>query len=120
MRVRGMAEIYVRASPPRMLQRRSLVAALGAARETPQLVAGCFGAPSDHEWDQGHRRVVQALLAVDPGPAVATLKVPKGRTWPRRLSLGVRAAPTSQPPRHGSGIEMGGLAAHKGNVGRCS
>jgi hypothetical protein len=66
-----------------------------------------------HEWDQGHRRVVQTLLAVDPGPAVATLKVPKGRTWPRRLSLGVRAAPTSQPPRHGSGIEVGGLAAHR-------
>jgi hypothetical protein len=108
MSVRGRLKPDVRAGPPRMLQRRSLVAAFGAARATPQLVAGCFGAPSDHEWDQGHRRVVQTFLAIDPGPAVATLKVPKGRTWPRRLPLGVRAAPTSQPPRHRSGIEVGG------------
>jgi len=32
--------------------------------------------------------------------------------WPPRLVLGVGAAATSQPPRHGSRIEVGGLAAH--------
>ena len=86
---------YVRARPSRMLQRRSLVAAFSAARTTPQLVAGCFGAPSDHEWDQGHRRVVQTFLAIDPGPAVAALKLSKRRTWPRRLPLGAGATAPS-------------------------
>jgi hypothetical protein len=51
---------------------------------------------------------------------VAALKVSKCRTWARRLPLGMGAAATSQPPCHGSGIEVGGLAAHKGNVERWS
>jgi hypothetical protein len=44
-----------------------------------------------------------------PSPAVAALKLRKGWTWPRRLPLGVRAAATSQPPRHGSGMKFEGL-----------
>jgi hypothetical protein len=64
--------------------------------------------------------MVQTFLAIDRGPAVAALKVRKRRTWSRRLPLGVGAAATSQPPRHGSRIEVGGLAAHKGNVERWS
>jgi hypothetical protein len=37
MPVREMVETYVRACPPRMLQRRSLVAAFNAAGALPQL-----------------------------------------------------------------------------------
>jgi hypothetical protein len=29
--------------------------------------------------------MVQTFLAIDPGPAVASLKLPKSWTWPRRL-----------------------------------
>lgn len=32
---------------------------------------------------------------------------------PRRLLLGMRSAATRQPPRHGSGAEIGGLAARR-------
>jgi len=85
-------EPNVRARPSGMLQTRSLVAALRAPSALPQSVARCFGAPSNHEGHQGHWRVVQTFLAVDPGPAVAALKVRKRRTCPRRLPLGVRAA----------------------------
>lgn len=40
------------------------------------------------------------FFAINPGPAVAALKLSKGWTWPRRLPLGGRAAAISQPPRH--------------------
>jgi hypothetical protein len=65
-----------------------------------------------------HWRMVHAPFAIYPGPAVAAVKVRKPRTWPRRLLFGMRTAATSQPPRHGSGIEVGGLAAHGTNVER--
>ena len=118
MQVRGMAENLYACRPSRMLQSRSLVAALSAAGALPQSVTRCLGTPSNHERHQGHRRVVQTFLAIDPGPAVAALKVPKRRTWPWRLPLGVRATATRQPPGHGSGIEVGGFAAHGINVER--
>jgi hypothetical protein len=37
-------------------------------------------------------------------------------TWLGRLPPGVGTAATSQPPQHGSGIEIGGPAAHETNV----
>ncbi len=108
----------MRARPSRMLQSRSPVAALSAAGALTQLITRCLGAPSNYQRHQRHRRVVQTFLAVDPGPAVAALKLRERWTWPWRLPFGVRAAATSQPPRHGSGIEVGGLAAHGTNVER--
>jgi len=51
-------------------------------------------------------------------PVLRRYKLPECRTRPRRLPLGVRSAATRQPPRHGSGIEIGGLAAHGANVER--
>ena len=47
---------------------------------------------------------------------MAALKLRKRWTWPRQLPLGVGTAATSQPSRHGSGIEVGGLAAHEANL----
>jgi hypothetical protein len=47
---------------------------------------------------------------------ITATKLSQGWTWPRRRPLDLVAAATSQPPRHGSGIEVGGLAAHTGNV----
>jgi hypothetical protein len=47
---------------------------------------------------------------------VAAVKLCKRWTWPRRLPLGAGAA--SQPPCHGSGIEVGGLAAHAAEVAK--
>jgi hypothetical protein len=108
----------MRARPSGMLQSRSLMAALSAAGALPQSVTRCLGTPSNHERHQGHRRVVQTLLAIDPRPAVAALKFRERRRWPCRLPLGVRSTATSQPLRHGSGIEVGGLAAHRTNVER--
>ena len=95
-----------------MLQARALVAALRAAGALPQSVTRRIGAPSNYQRHQRHRCVVQTLLAIDPGPAVAALKLPKRRTCPRRLALGVRSAASRQSPRHCSGIEVGRLAAH--------
>jgi hypothetical protein len=108
----------VRARPSGMLQSSSLVAALRAAGTLPQSITRRIVAPSNHQRHQCHWRVVQTLLAMNPGPAVATLKVRKRWTWPRRLPLGMGAATTSQPSRHGSGIEVGGLAAHGAKVER--
>jgi len=57
--------------------------------------------------------------AFDVEDAVASgqvLHAVREAACPRRRPLGVRAAATSQPPRHGSGVEVGGLAAHKGRT----
>ena len=108
----------MRARPPRMLQSCSPVAALSAAGALPQSVTRRIGTPSNYQRHQRHWCVVQTLFAIDPGPAVAALKLSKRWTWPRRLPLGVRTAATTQPPRHGSGIEVRGLAAHSPKVER--
>ena len=109
---RGMAETLYACLPIPDVAKSLPMAALSAAGALPQSVTRCLGTPSNHERHQGHRRVVQTLLAIDPGPAVAAMKLPKRRTWPRQLPLGVGSAATRQPSRHGSGIEVGGLAAH--------
>jgi hypothetical protein len=106
--------------PTGMLQSRSLVAALRAAGRLPQSITRRLSTPSNYQGHQGHWRVVQTFLAIDPGPAMATLKLPKRRTWPRRLPLGLRAAVTGQPARHNSGIEVGGLTTHGTKVERWS
>jgi hypothetical protein len=62
--------------------------------------------------------VTKGALDVDPGPAVAALKLGKRWTRPQRLPLDQGAAATSQPPRHGSGIEVRGLAAHGPKIER--
>ena len=104
---------YVCARPSGMLQCRSFMVALSVAGALPHSITRSIGTPSNYQRHQRHWRVVQTFLAIDPGPTVATLKVRKRRTWPRRLPLGGRAAATSQPPRHGSGIEVGRFAAHE-------
>jgi hypothetical protein len=87
-----------------MLQSRSLMAALSAAGALPQSVTRSISTPSDYQRHQGHWRVVQTLLAIDPGPAVAALKLPKSWTWPRRLPWN-GASPTTQ-----SVVVINGLA----------
>jgi hypothetical protein len=102
---------YVCARPSGMLQCRSFMVALSVAGALPHSITRSIGTPSNYQRHQGHWRVVQTFLAIDPGPAVAALKVSKRRKWPRRLPLG-RSAATSQPSRHRSGIEVGGFAGH--------
>jgi hypothetical protein len=75
-----------------MLQCRSPVATLRAAGALAQSITRRIGAPANYYRHQSHWRVVQALFAIDPGPAVAALKLRKRWTWPRRLPLGARAA----------------------------
>jgi len=82
------------------------MAALNATGALPQSITRCLGTPSNDERHERHWRVVQTFLAIDPGPAVAALKLGERWTWHRRLPLGVGSAATRQPPRHGSGIEV--------------
>ena len=83
----------MRARPSRMLQSRSLMAALSAAGALPELVTRCLGTLSNYQRHQGHRGVVQTLFAIDPSPAVAALKLPERRTGPWWLSLVYAATP---------------------------
>ena len=58
-------------------------------------------------------REARNILTTDPGPAVAALKLRK--RWTALEAAAWRGA-TSQPQRHGSGIEVGRLAAHAATI----
>jgi hypothetical protein len=65
----------VGASPSRVLDGRALVAAARAPRALPQHVTRCAGAPPDDGDRARQRRVVLALLAIQPKPGRSSVQV---------------------------------------------
>jgi hypothetical protein len=113
---REQQEADVVAAPSGMLDRRALVAASGAPRTPSKLVTRSVRAPTDHGDSARQRRAVLALLAPYPYPRRRALQVAERRPRSGLLPLGSWPAATRQPPRHGSGIETGRIAAHGASV----
>jgi hypothetical protein len=72
-RKRHEADMF--AAPARMLDGRALVAAGSTAGTLPQLVTRYVGAPANYRDSASERRVVLALLAIEPYPSRRALQV---------------------------------------------
>jgi hypothetical protein len=118
MRVKGMAETLC-ACPPIQDAAKSLACGRTWCSGSAAAVGhSTYRHPIELSAAQGHRGVMQTFLAIDPGRAMALLKLPKGWAWPRRLPLGVRAAAATSQDRVWPGAEVGGFATHGTNVER--
>src|SRR6476620_2166851 len=104
---RERLETDVIPAPTGMLDRRALAATSGTPRTLPRFVARGFRTPADHGNSARQRRMMPTLFTPHPYPRRGALQV--AERWPRSwlLSLCSRSAALRQPPRHGSGVEVG-------------